>query len=186
MNTPGKVDNASFVPTLEVGAGLLKQLLWYGCNLLILRNPFLPGSAPRVWILRLFGARVGRGVVIKPSVRVKYPWKLEVGDHVWIGESVWIDNLGKVTIGDHCCLSQGAYLLCGNHDYRRKSFDLIVGPVTLEEGVWIGAKAIVAPSVTCHSHAVLTAGSVATQSLEAYGIYQGNPAQKIRIRLIRS
>ena len=184
MNTNGKVSNASFVPTLVVGAGKLKQLLWYFCNLLFLRNPLLPGSAIRVGILRCFGAQVGRGVVIKPSVNIKYPWKLRVGNHAWIGEQVWIDNLATVTIGDDCCISQGALLLCGNHDYRLSSFDLITGDITLEAGVWIGAKALVAPGVTCCTHAVLTAGSVATQTLEAYGIYQGNPAVKIRTRQI--
>ena len=95
-------------------------------------------------LLRMTGASVGAGVVIKPRVTIKYPWKLAVGNHSWIGEQVWIDNLDQVTIGAHVCISQGALLLCGNHDYKKPTFDLITGPIVLEDGVWIGAKASVA------------------------------------------
>lgn len=135
--------------------------------------------------LRVFGAQLGRGLVIKPSVRIKYPWKLKVGEHCWIGEEVWIDNLDLVTLGDHVCLSQGALLLCGNHNYKSPDFDLIVAPIVLEHGSWIGAKAIVGPGVTVCSHAVLSMGSVAASSLEAYGIYRGNPAIKVKERIIK-
>jgi putative colanic acid biosynthesis acetyltransferase WcaF len=124
----------------------------------------------------MFGARVGSGVVIKPRVTIKYPWKLTVGDHSWIGEQVWIDNLDHVIIGAHVCISQGALLLCGNHDYKKPTFDLITGPIVLENGVWIGAKANVAPGITCGSHSVLALGSVATKDLEPWQIYQGVPA----------
>jgi putative colanic acid biosynthesis acetyltransferase WcaF len=132
----------------------------------------------------MFGAKIGTGVVIKPGVNIKYPWFLEMGDHCWIGEEVWIDNLALVSIGNNVCLSQGAYLFTGSHDYKKRSFDLITKPIVLEDGVWIGAKATVCPSVTCHSHSVLAVGSVATGDLEAYSIYQGNPAIKKRERVI--
>jgi putative colanic acid biosynthesis acetyltransferase WcaF len=133
-------------------------------------------------LLRLFGASVGKGVIIKPRVNIKYPWKLTIGNHVWIGEGVWIDNLGEVSIGDHSCISQGAMLLCGNHNYKKSSFDLMVGDIVLEEGVWVGAHAVVCPGVTCHSHSVLTVKSIATSNLESYTIYQGNPAIKVKAR----
>lgn len=162
----------------------VKRALWYFINAAFFLNPFFPFSAPKKMFLRMFGAKVGKGVVIKPSVNIKYPWKLHIGNHVWIGESVWIDNLALVKIGDHCCISQGAMLLCGNHNYKKTSFDLIVREIHLENGVWIGAQSLVAPGTICHSHAVLTAGSMATASLEAYGIYTGNPAVKIREREI--
>jgi putative colanic acid biosynthesis acetyltransferase WcaF len=107
---------------------------------------------------------------------------LEIGSHVWIGENVWIDNLAKVTIESNVCISQGAMLLCGNHNYKKTTFDLIIGEIYLKEGSWIGAKSIVCPGVTLHSHAILAVGSVANKNLDAYGIYQGNPAVKIRER----
>ena len=137
-------------------------------------------------LLRAFGAKVGRGVIVKPRVTIKYPWKLSIGDHCWIGEKVWIDNLGQVTLGNHCCLSQGALLLCGNHNYKKPTFDLIVGDITLEDGVWIGARASLGPGVTCRSHSVLAMGSTATSDLEAWGIHHGNPAKVKDTRQLHS
>ncbi len=124
----------------------------------------------------MFGAKVGVGVVIKPNVNIKYPWFLEVGSHCWIGEGVWIDNLAKIIIGNNVILSQDSYLLTGSHDYKITTFDLMLGEILLEDGVWIGAKAIVCPGVKCHSHSVLSVGSIATQDMDPYTIYQGNPA----------
>jgi hypothetical protein len=97
-----------------------------------------------------------------------------------VGENVWIDNLDTITIGNNCCLSQGAFLLCGSHDYTATTFDLMTKPIILEDGAWVGAKATVCPGVTMGSHSVLAAGSTATHNLDAYGIYQGNPAIKNR------
>lgn len=156
------------------------------CSAIFFRHSLALTNGLKVWMLRQFGAKIGRGVLIKPSVHIKFPWKLTIGDHVWIGEKVWIDNLAPVQIGSHTCLSQGAMLLCGNHNYKNLAFDLITGPITLEEGVWIGAKAIVCPGVTAHSHAVLTVGSVAADDLAPYQIYQGNPAIKKKERIIFS
>jgi putative colanic acid biosynthesis acetyltransferase WcaF len=81
-------------------------------------------------------------------------------------------------------VSQGAFILCGNHNYKKTSFDLIVKPVTLEDGAWVGAMSIVCPGVTLKTHSVLTVDSVATETLEAYSLYKGNPALKIRQRNI--
>ncbi|MBD3638827.1 MAG: colanic acid biosynthesis acetyltransferase WcaF [Crocinitomicaceae bacterium] len=164
--------------------GKVKRALWYCFNNTFLLNPYNPSSGLKKVVLKMFGAKIGRGVVIKQRVNIKYPWKLEVGDYSWIGEGVWIDNLANVKIGEHCCVSQGALLLCGNHNYKKTSFDLIVSDIKLDDGVWIGAKAIVTGGVVCNSHALLTAGSVATTNLEEYSIYQGNPAQKVRERII--
>lgn len=166
----------------ERGAPGWKQALWYFVNVLFFINPLNPLSGLKVWLLRRFGAKVGRGVLIKPGVNIKFPWKLQIGDHCWIGEKVWIDNLEQVVLEDHVCLSQGAMLLCGNHNYKKPTFDLIVGGIHLERGVWIGARSLVGPGVRCASHAVLAVLSVATSDLEAYSIYQGNPARKVRQR----
>ena len=175
-----KYNNGWYKP----GANILKQLLWYFINALIFKSSIFPLSGMKVLILRWFGARVGKKVNIKPSVNIKYPWNLSIGDYTWIGENVWIDNLATVTIGAHCCISQGALLLCGNHNYKLETFDLIIASIVLEDGVWIGANTTVCPGVICQSHAILTVGSVATKSLEPYAIYQGNPAMKIKNRVI--
>ena len=143
----------------------------------------MPSSAVLVWILRLFGAKIGKEVRIKPYIYIHYPWKLSVGDYSWLAECR-IENLAQVNIGNNVCVSQKAMLLTGNHDYKKVGFDLITNPIVLADGVWVGANATVCPGVTAASHAVLTVGSVATKNLEAYAIYQGNPAVKVKERVI--
>ncbi len=186
MSQPSSTTNlSSFDNSWYKPGSRLRRACWYVVHELFICSG-QPVSGLRIMLLRLFGAEIGHGVVIKPRVRIKYPWKLKVGNHTWIGEDVWIDNLGLVVIGDHCCLSQGSMLLCGNHDYSRSTFDLLVGDITLEDGSWIGAKAVVCPGVTCYSHSVLAVGSVASAPLEAYGIYRGNPAVKVKERKIHT
>jgi putative colanic acid biosynthesis acetyltransferase WcaF len=162
---------------------LLKRTIWYIFNVIFFNSPF-PISVIKVQLLRLFGASVGKNCIIKPYVNIKYPWHLLIGNDVWIGEKVWIDNLALITIGDNACISQGALLLTGNHNYKKQAFDLMVSAITINEGVWIGAQALVAPGVVCNSHSILAVQSVATKNLEAYGIYQGNPAVKVKDRII--
>lgn len=173
-------DNSWYNP----GGSTLKRVLWYFANILFLMNPLNPISSVKVRLLRCFGAKIGKGVVIKPSVNIKYPWNLSIGDYTWIGENVWIDNLVQVTIGSDVCVSQGAMLLCGNHNYKKSTFDLMVGKIVLEDGCWVGAQSVVCPGVTLHSHAVLGVASVANKNLDAYTIYQGNPAHMVRKRII--
>jgi len=176
-----KYDNSAYQP----GKNAFIRFLWYLTNVLFFINPLNPVSSLKVFLLRLFGAQIGKGVVIKPSVNIKYPWRLKIGDYSWIGENTWIDNLADVEIGKNCCLSQGAMLLCGNHNYKSSGFDLITEKIILEDGVWIGAKAVVSPGVHCKSHLVLSVNSVLTEkNTEAYMIYSGNPAKAIRERKI--
>ncbi len=139
-------------------------------------------SAFKCWLLRRFGARIGIGVVIKPKVKITFPWKLVLGDNVWLGEECWLLNLAPISIADNVCISQRAFLCCGSHDYRSPSFDLVVKPILIEAGAWIASAAFVGPGVTVGSHAILSAGSVATQNLDAYGIYRGNPARLVKNR----
>jgi putative colanic acid biosynthesis acetyltransferase WcaF len=164
------------------GRNKIIQVLWYFTNVLFFMNPLNPVSSIKVALLRLFGAKVGKGAIIKPSVNIKYPWRLKIGNHVWIGEGVWIDNLDDVEIGDNCCISQGALLLTGNHNYKKSMFDLVTGKIILEDGVWIGAKSVVAPGTNCQSHSVLSAASLLSSDMQAYCIYAGNPAKFIRNR----
>jgi putative colanic acid biosynthesis acetyltransferase WcaF len=168
----------------QIGAGKVKQVLWYFINIAFFINPLNAGSRVKKFWLQLFGAKIGKGVVLKPAINIKYPWKLTIGDYSWIGEKVWIDNLAEIKIGKHVCISQGAMLLTGNHNYSKKTFDLMVESIELEDGVWIGAQSMVCPGICCKTHAVLSALSVATKNLEPYTIYQGNPAIPVRQRVI--
>ena len=167
------------------GGSVVKRILWHYINGFVFKTSLFPVYGIKTALLRLFGAKIGKQVEIKPNVNIKYPWNLTVADEVWIGENVWIDNLVMVTIGANVCLSQGAMILTGSHNYKKTSFNLITGEVVLEDGVWIGAKAVINQGITVASHAVLTTGSIATKNLEPYSIYQGNPAIKIRDRVIR-
>jgi len=173
-------DNSWYKP----GGTTFKRVLWYYTNRFVFQSYLFPVSALKRGLLRLFGARIGKSVNIKPGINIKYPWRLAVGDYCWIGEGVWIDNLADVEIGNHVCLSQGAFLLTGNHNYKKPTFDLSVEKIILEDGVWIGAKSMVCPGVTCKSHSILTAYSIATKDMEEYFIYSGNPAQQIRRRVL--
>lgn len=163
-----------------------KIILWFITNSVFINTYFPLPISLKIAILRLFGAKIGSKVVVKPGVNIKYPWLLHIGNEVWIGEQVWIDNLSEVRIGNNVCLSQGAMLLTGNHDYSRSTFDLTTKPITLADGVWIGAKSVVCAGVHCESHAVLAVNSVASRPLQAYGIYQGNPAVWVRQRNIKA
>ncbi|AIE74700.1 MULTISPECIES: WcaF family extracellular polysaccharide biosynthesis acetyltransferase [unclassified Synechocystis] len=164
------------------GAPLIKQLLWHFVGDFFVQTPLLPITQLKVAILRLFGAQIGTGVNIKPHVKIKFPWRLTIGNYVWLGERCWIDNLAPVTIESHVCLSQGVYLCTGNHNWSKPSFDLIIQPIYIATGSWIGAHTIIGPGVQVNESAVLTLGSVAVKSLEAMTIYSGNPCQPIRKR----
>lgn len=162
-----------------------KRALWYIVNAFFFNSALCPFYAPKRALLRLFGAKLGKGVVLKQYINIKYPWLLTIGNYSWIGENVWIDNLRTVVVGNHVCISQGALLICGNHDYTKPAFDSMITEIILEDGVWICAEALVAGGAVCKSHSVLLAGSVTAGTLDANGIYRGNPAVKIKERIIR-
>jgi putative colanic acid biosynthesis acetyltransferase WcaF len=168
------------------GAPYWKQLLWYYLGSPFVQSHFIPLSAIKVWVLRWFGAQIGRGVRIKPGVKVKFPWRLSVGNFVWIGENAWIDNLAYVTLESHVCLSQDVYLCTGNHDWSHPTFKLMTAPIHIQEGSWIAAKSVIGPGVTVGRGAVLALGGVTGRCLEAMTIYAGNPAQAIKSRKLKN
>jgi putative colanic acid biosynthesis acetyltransferase WcaF len=166
------------------GASFFKEGLWLLVSLVLFRLCPFKLSAFKRTLLRCFGAKVGKGVVIKPNVHITFPWKLRLGDYVWLGEGCWLLDLAVITIESHACLSQRAFLCSGSHDYKSTTFDLQVQPITIERGAWVGACAWIGPGVRMGNHAVLTANSVASSDLEPSGVYQGNPAHLIRRRVI--
>ena len=176
-----RYDNSWYHP----GGSFLKRSLWFFLGQPILRAAWIPSSTLRVSLLRLFGARIGQGVVIKPSVDVKYPWHLVVHNHVWIGEHVWIDNLTTVTVESHVCLSQGAYLCTGNHDWTDPTFGLIVAPIVLREGSWAGAKSILTPGSVLGAGAIAAAGAVIAGTVPDLQIFAGNPAHFVKARILK-
>jgi putative colanic acid biosynthesis acetyltransferase WcaF len=130
------------------GGDAFKRLLWYYVNALVFKSALFPINGLKTGLLKLFGARLGKGVVVKPAVNIKSPWFLTIGNNTWIGENVWIDNLVMVSIGSNVCLSQGAILQTGSHNYKKSTFDLITGSIILEDGAWVGCGAIINQGVT--------------------------------------
>ena len=176
-----RFDNGWYKP----GRSMAISAAWFWFGLPLVRSSWIPFSAVRIWLLRAFGAAIGAGVVVKPGVRVKYPWRLAIGEHAWVGEDAWIDNLEQVTIGAHACISQGAYLCTGNHDWSDPEFGLIVKPIVVEACAWVGARAVVCPGITIQEGAIITAGGVAMRSVPRYEIHGGNPAVFMRKREMR-
>lgn len=168
------------------GAPLWRQLLWYFIGSPLVQSYWLPWSGLKVSLLRTFGATIGCQVRIKPGVRIKFPWRLTVGNYVWIGENAWLDNLAPITIASHVCLSQSVYLCTGNHDWSHPHFSLNIAPITIEAGSWVAAGAMIGPGVTVGQGAVLSLGSVTGRSLDPMTIYAGNPACPLKRRVIRT
>jgi putative colanic acid biosynthesis acetyltransferase WcaF len=161
--------------------GKLVQAAWYVLETCVLDNRLLPFSALRAALLRGFGAKVGRGCRLVHPLRVKAPWNLEIGDHCWLGVDVWIYNQAPVRIGSNVCISQGTFVSAGSHDMRT-NMDLHVEPVVIEDGAWISSKCVVQMGVTIGRSAVVTPLSVVHRSLDAEGVYGGNPCRFIRWR----
>ena len=185
MSSPVRLDqydNSWFHP----GRSIVWQAAWLWLGLPLFRCSLLPFSKLRVALLRVFGATVGEGVVIHSEAVVKYPWHLKVGDHCWLGERCWIDNLTTVTIESHVCISQGAYLCTGNHDWSDPSFGLRVSPITLREGAWAGARSTLLPGTVLEAGAVLGAGAVASGTIPPFAVFGGNPAAFVKLRRVLS
>lgn len=181
-----EVDLSQFTTgEFDKGASKLKQAFWFFINALLVKASWNPFMGIKILLLKAFGAKIGKGLVIKNNVCVKFPWKLTIGDHCWLGEDCWIDDLDYVTIGNNVCISQGALLITGNHDYTFSDFPYRNAPIVVEDGAWIGAKSVVAPGVTVAEGSILSLGAVATKDTEPYGIYKGNPAELIKKRIIK-
>jgi putative colanic acid biosynthesis acetyltransferase WcaF len=180
------VDLSSFKHSLHVNIwDKLRYLIW-----LILSNLFFLTNIPypsrfKVGILRLMGARVGVSCVIKPWVKIKLPWKLRIGDHVWIGEAAWIDNISDVEIGNHVCISQNALLLTGNHDYASTSFDLMSKPINIEDGAWICANSTIVGGVSVASHSVVGIGQIITKNTLPFEVYGNGSTTLSKKRVIK-
>lgn len=179
-----KVKLQEFDPNegLDRSSSKIREAVWYLIKVIFFLSALPFPSKFKVIILRFFGATIGKGVVIKPRVNIHFPWKLVVGNNVWIGEEAFLLNFEQLSIGDNVCISQRTFLCGGNHDYKTPSMPYRNGPITLMDGSWVGASTFVGPNVTIGIDTVVSAGSVVTQSLEGNGIYRGNPAIFIKNR----
>ena len=168
------------VGDFDRGAPRWKEALWVFAKCAFFLNPIPWPSALRVALLRIFGAKIGGGVVIRANVNVSYPWRLTLGDDVWLGEETVILSLAPVVIESSVCISQRAFLCTGSHDFRSEKFSLVTKPITVRSGSWIAAQAFISPGVEIGTGSMVCAGSVVTEDVPPRTIVRGNPAQAVK------
>ena len=151
---------------------------WLFTQILIFRSPFLP-SILRPMMLRLFGAKIGDGVLIRRGVRIHFPWNLEIGSNSWIGEEVWIINHETVTIGSNVCISQRSIICSSGHNYKTATLDYLHKPVKINNGVWICFDAKILPGIEIGECSVVSAGEVVRSSLPDYALLVGGKVRRI-------
>lgn len=172
-----KAGNGDF----ETGRSKIFIGLWLLVEWLFVTNSLQISSKVRILALRAFGATIGDGVIMRQRIRVKFPWRLTVGDRSWIGEGVWIHNQGELTIGSDTVISQESFLTTGSHDIRA-TMDLVIKPVRIGNGVWVTSRCMVLSGVEIGDNAVILPGSVVDRSVEAQSICGGVPARFIKHR----
>jgi putative colanic acid biosynthesis acetyltransferase WcaF len=163
-------------PEFSRGVPFWKEVLWWFARTIFFEPWFPQPSGFRCAVLRAFGAKIGRGVVIRSQVNINFPWRLEIGDHVWIGEEVMILSLDRVRIGSHVCISQRAFLCTGSHQFKKETFDLVTKPIFIEDGCWIAAGAFIGTGVTLRRNTVCAAGAVVMRDAGPDVVLVGNPA----------
>jgi putative colanic acid biosynthesis acetyltransferase WcaF len=136
----------------------------------------------RCQVLRLFGAKIGRGVKIRPTVRVTYPWKVSIGDYSWIGDDVVLYSLDEIAIGSHCVVSQKSYLCTGSHDLQDVAFSLLTAPIYIGNGAWIATDCFIAPGVKIGANAVIGARSSVFSDILDRQVAWGSPCRPQYLR----
>jgi putative colanic acid biosynthesis acetyltransferase WcaF len=169
-------DNSDF----DRGAPRWKRALWVLVRCVFFQNPCPWGSALRSALLRAFGAKIGKGLGIGSNVYISFPWRLVLGDHVWIGDDVGILSLAQVTIESNVCVARRSFLCTAGHDFRREDFKLKVAPIFIRTGTWIAIGSLILPGVTIGEGAVVSAGSVVLKDVPANCLVRGNPATVVR------
>lgn len=137
----------------------------------------------RRFLLRLFGANIGKGVIIRPSAQITYPWKVSIGENSWIGDEVVLYSLGKIDIGSNTVISQRSYICTGTHNYKEKNFPILSKKIQIKNQCWLATDVFVSPGVTIYEGTVVGARSTVVQDLEPFSVYIGSPAKKIKDRI---
>jgi len=157
------------------------QLWWLIQPTLFAMSPqFMYGW--RRFLLRCFGAKIGKKVIVRPSVRITYPWKLSIGDFSWIGDHAELYTLGEIEIGSNVVISQKCYLCAASHDYQTPSFDIYAKKITIEDEAWLATDVFVAPGITIAKGAVIGARSTVLSNMPKGMVCVGYPAKPIKPR----
>lgn len=166
------------------GAGNFKVQCWWAIQSLFFNLSPQVMYKWRIFLLRLFGASIGKGVIIRPSVKITYPWKLTIGDYAWIGDNVELYTLGEIVIGNNAVVSQRSYICTGSHDYTKSTFDIYALKTVIEDEAWVATDVYVAPGVTIGRGAVIGARSSVFSDMPAGMICVGSPAKPIKPRVM--
>lgn len=158
------------------------QLWWLVQSIFFTTSPqFMYGY--RRFILRLFGAKIGKKVIIRPSVKITYPWKVVIGDYSWVGDDVVLYSLGDIEIGKNVVISQKSYICAASHDYLDVSFSIFSKKVKIDDNCWLATDVFVAPGVFINKGSVIGARSSVYKNIPANKVCLGNPAVVIKDRL---
>ncbi|MBJ7401773.1 MAG: colanic acid biosynthesis acetyltransferase WcaF [Bradyrhizobium sp.] len=174
-------DLSRFAGTARGREAWRAQLWWLFQSLLVLPTPQFM-FAWRRFALVLFGAKIGKRVLIRPGVRVTYPWNVTIGDHVWIGDNATLYSVAEISIGSHTVISQDAYLCAGTHDHRDITFPFKASPIRIADECWVAARAFIGPGVKMGQGAIAGAGSIVMGSVAPATVVAGNPAKVVRPR----
>jgi putative colanic acid biosynthesis acetyltransferase WcaF len=167
------------------GRSALTVQLWYCVHAALFRPSPQICYGFRRWLLRRFGAEIGKGVRIRASATLTYPWKIKIGDHSWIGDDAVIYSFAPITIGKDVVVSQRSYLCAGTHDYRSHAFDMKTAPIVIEDKAWLAADVFVAPGITIRRGAVVGSRSSVFSDLPEAMVCVGSPARPIHPRFDR-
>lgn len=157
--------------------------LWAVCELLFVTNPWQISSSLRIRVLRAFGAEIGSGVVFRPRTRVKFPWKLHIGDRSWIGEGVWFHNQDHIYVGHDVVISQETFLTTGSHRHRR-DMALVTRPIRIHEGVWITSRCVVLGGAEIGRSALARPLTVISGNIDPNTVIEGPNAAKVSKRFV--
>ena len=185
LDAPPLVDLRRYQPPTERGRPTWVIMLWWLLQAILF--PLTPHNfhAPRIWLLRWFGAEIGEGVVIRPSARFTFPWNVRIGDYSWIGDDVVFYSLDAIWVGEHCVISQKTYLCTGSHDRQDPAFKLQTGAIAIGNGAWVATDCFVAPGVEIGANAVIGARSSVFRSMPAQQVCYGTPCRPLGRRELR-
>lgn len=159
-------------------------MLWWLVQAIAFPLTLHAHHAPRRTLLRWFGAKIGKGVIIRPTARFTYPWKIAIGDYSWIGDDVVFYSLDPIYVGCHCVISQETYLCTGSHSASSPTFQLQTAPIFIENGVWIATDCFIGPGVRIGANALIGARSGVFRDQPPQQICRGTPCQPVGFRSI--
>ncbi len=173
-------------PGYYAGASRVTMLIWWLVQSIAFPLTLHTAHGIRCWLLRIFGAKIGQRVMIRPTARITYPWNLEIGDHSWVGDDAVLYSLAPIKIGRHCVISQKSYLCTGSHDISDSRFGLVTGEIVVENGAWIATDCFIGPNVCIGANAIIGVRSTVLTTMPPGQLCVGTPCKPVKPRPLPS